>query len=60
MPFFLIITIGNLFARFYFNRKQEYIDLFDENKQCNRMVVEKVDDIYSCADQIREEVDCLL
>jgi len=47
-------------ARLYFNRKQEYIGLFDENKQCNRMVVEKVDDIYSYADQIREEIDRLL
>lgn len=47
-------------ARLYFNRKQKYIGLFDENKQCNRMAIEKVDDIYSYADQIREEVDRLL
>lgn len=47
-------------VRLYFNREQKYIGLFDENKQCSRMPIEKVDDIYSYADQIREEVDRLV
>lgn len=47
-------------VRLYFNRGQKYIGLFDENKQCSRMPIEKVDDIYSYADQIREEVDRLV
>lgn len=47
-------------VRLYFNREQKYIGRFDENKQCSRMPIEKVDDIYSYADQIREEVDRLV
>lgn len=47
-------------VRLYFNREQKYIGLFDECKHCNRMAINKVDDIYSFADQIREEVNRLL
>ena len=47
-------------ARLYFNAKQKYIGIFDEDKNCERMPISQLDDIYSYADEIRQEVKRLL
>lgn len=43
-------------ARLYFNAKQKYLGIFDEEKNCTRMPIEKLDDIYQFSDEIRSEV----
>ena len=43
-------------ARLFFNTKQKYIGLFDENKNVTRHPIDSLNGIYSFADQIREEV----
>lgn len=47
-------------ARLFFNTKQKYIGLFDENKNVTRHPLESLNGIYAFADQIREEVQRLL
>lgn len=47
-------------ARLYFNAKQKYIGIFDEDKNCERMPISQLDDIYLYADEIRQEVKRLL
>ena len=41
-------------CRLHFNRKQKYLELFDENKKGSRQPIEKVTDIYKFADIIIE------
>lgn len=43
-------------ARLFFNTKQKYIGLFDENKNVTRHPIDSLNGIYAFADQIREEV----
>lgn len=47
-------------ARLFFNTKQKYIGLFDENKNVTRHPIDSLNGIYAFADQIREEVQRLL
>ena len=47
-------------ARMYFNAKQKYIGIFDENKECTRNPIDSVGDIYNYAEDIREEIRRLL
>lgn len=47
-------------ARLYFNTKQKYIGLFDEEKNCTRETIDRLDDIYLYSEAIREEVQRLL
>ncbi|WP_236024573.1 hypothetical protein [Bifidobacterium pluvialisilvae] len=47
-------------ARLFFNTKQKYIGLFDENKKCERYPIDNLNGIYLYAEQIRAEVQCLL
>lgn len=47
-------------ARLFFNTKQKYIGLFDENKNVTRHPLGSLNGIYAFADQIREEVQRLL
>ncbi len=47
-------------ARLYFNTRQKYLGIFDDKKQCTRMPIDRLDDIYSFANEIREEVNRLL
>lgn len=47
-------------ARLYFNTKQKYIGLFDEEKNCTRETIDRLDDIYLYSEAIREEVKRLL
>ncbi len=47
-------------VRLYFNTKQKYLGIFDDKKQCTRMPIDRLDDIYSFSDEIREQVKRLL
>lgn len=47
-------------ARMYFNAKQKYIGIFDENKECTRNPIDSIGDIYNYAEDIREEIRRLL
>lgn len=47
-------------ARLFFNTKQKYIGLFDENKNVTRHPIDSLNGIYAFTDQIREEVQRLL
>ncbi|OXN01577.1 type I restriction endonuclease [Bifidobacterium vansinderenii] len=47
-------------VRLFFNTRQKYLGLFDENKNCERHPIETLNGIYTYADQIREEVRRLL
>ena len=43
-------------ARLFFNTKQKYVGVFDEQRNCQRMPIENLNGIYQYAEQIREEV----
>ena len=43
-------------ARLYFNTKQKYIGIFDENKECTRHPITSLDDIFLFSDAIRNAV----
>lgn len=43
-------------ARLFFNTRQKYIGLFDENKNCERVPIDNLNDIYRHAERIRSEV----
>lgn len=43
-------------CRLHFNRTQKYMGLFDEDKNENRVPIEKLDDIYKYADQLKKTV----
>lgn len=43
-------------ARLFFNTKQKYVGVFDEQRNCQRMPIEDLNGIYQYAEQIREEV----
>lgn len=47
-------------ARLFFNTKQKYIGLFDEEKNCERQPIDSLNEIYNYADQIRAEVQRLI
>ena len=47
-------------VRLYFNTKQKYLGVFDENKNCERMPIDTLNGIYAYSEQIREEVRRLL
>ena len=47
-------------VRLYFNTKQKYLGIFDENKNCERMPIDTLNGIYAYSEQIREEVRRLL
>ena len=40
-------------CRFWFNSKQKYLGLFDENRSENRIPIDEVDDIYQYAETLR-------
>ena len=40
-------------CRFWFNRKQKYLGLFDENKKETRLPIDSVDEIFAHADTLR-------
>lgn len=43
-------------ARLFFNTKQKYIGLFDEEKKCERHPIDDLNGIYAFAEEIRSEV----
>lgn len=43
-------------VRLYFNTKQRYIGLFDAEKNCTKVPIDNLNDIYAHAEAIREEV----
>ena len=43
-------------CRLHFNRSQKYLGLFDENKSEDRVSINKLDDIYKHADQLKKTV----
>ncbi|BAQ30471.1 type I restriction enzyme HsdR N-terminal domain-containing protein [Bifidobacterium scardovii] len=43
-------------ARLFFNTKQKYIGIFDENRDCQRMPVDDLNGIYQYSEQIRSQV----
>lgn len=47
-------------VRLFFNTKQKYLGLFDENHNCTKVPIDDLNGIYSFAEQIREEVRRLL
>ena len=47
-------------CRLFFNTRQKYLGLFDENKNCTREPIENLNDIYRFADPIRDEVRRLM
>lgn len=47
-------------ARLYFNTRQKYLGVFGEDKNCERIPIDRLDDIYSLSDEIREQVKRLL
>ncbi|WP_455677055.1 type I restriction endonuclease [Pseudoscardovia suis] len=47
-------------CRLFFNTRQKYLGLFDENKNCTREPIENLNDIYRYADPIRDEVRRLM
>lgn len=47
-------------CRLFFNTRQKYLGLFDENKNCTREPIESLNDIYRFADPIREELRRLM
>ena len=47
-------------ARLYFNTRQKYLGVFGEDKNCARIPIDRLDDIYSLSDEIREQVKRLL
>ncbi|HEX4224928.1 MAG TPA: restriction endonuclease [Pseudonocardiaceae bacterium] len=46
-------------ARLWFNRSKKYLGVFDENKVETRIPIERVEDIYRYADQLRRTVERL-
>lgn len=47
-------------ARLFFNTKQKYIGVFDDNRNCERKPIDDLNGIYQFADDIRAEVQRLL
>ena len=43
-------------ARLFFNTKQKYIGLFDEDRKCERRPIDDLNGIYAFAEEIRSEV----
>ncbi|KAE8127326.1 type I restriction endonuclease [Bifidobacterium tibiigranuli] len=43
-------------VRMFFNTKQKYIGVFDENRQCTRLPIDELNGIYQYSEQIREQV----
>ena len=41
-------------VRLYFNTKQKYLGIFDENKNCKHMPIDTLTGIYASSEQIRE------
>ena len=47
-------------ARLYFNAKQKYLGLFDDEKRCEKVPINSLDEIYTHADEIRVQIRRLL
>lgn len=43
-------------ARLFFNTKQKYVGVFDENRDCQRMSIDDLNGIYQYSEQIRSQV----
>ncbi|MFT8649959.1 MAG: type I restriction enzyme HsdR N-terminal domain-containing protein [Bifidobacterium psychraerophilum] len=43
-------------VRLFFNSKQKYVGVFDENKNCERLPIDDLNGIYQYSEQIRDEV----
>lgn len=43
-------------CRLHFNRKQRYLGLFDADKVETKVAIERVEELYAHADQMRETV----
>ena len=45
-------------CRLHFNRPQKYVSIFGENKKEEKVPIDKLDDIYGLADQLKASVAC--